>query len=136
VMAGLFSSSYPPIPGAAGHTVNSAFVAFQWAVFQSVLKTHEWHWGHCLCGENLLCLLFCNIYLFIYLFNAYEYTVAVFRHTRRGHQMPITDGCEPPYGCWGLNSGPLEERSVLLTAEPSPAPLLCLLPAPTWVPQS
>ena len=21
----------------------------------------------------------------------------------------ITGGCEPPCGCWGLNSGPLEE---------------------------
>ena len=31
----------------------------------------------------------------------------------------ITDGCEPPCGCWGLNLGPLEEQSVLLTAEPS-----------------
>jgi hypothetical protein len=28
------------------------------------------------------------------------------------------DGCEPPCGCWDLNSGPLEEQSVLLTAEP------------------
>ena len=26
--------------------------------------------------------------------------------------------CEPPCGCWELNSGPLEEQSVLLTAEP------------------
>ena len=32
---------------------------------------------------------------------------------------PITDGCEPPRGCWELNSGPLEEQLVLLTAEPS-----------------
>ena len=24
----------------------------------------------------------------------------------------ITDGCEPPHGCWELNSGPLEEQSV------------------------
>jgi hypothetical protein len=31
----------------------------------------------------------------------------------------FTDGCEPPCGCWYLNSGPLEEQSVLLTAEPS-----------------
>jgi hypothetical protein len=31
----------------------------------------------------------------------------------------ITDGCEPPRGCWELNSGPLEEQSVLLTSEPS-----------------
>ena len=31
---------------------------------------------------------------------------------------PIKDGCEPPRGCWELNSGPLEEKSVLLTTEP------------------
>ena len=38
---------------------------------------------------------------------------------------PITDGCEPPWGWWKLNSGPLEEQSVLLTTEPSlqPPPL-------------
>ena len=30
---------------------------------------------------------------------------------------PITDGCEPLCGCWELNLGPLEEQSVLLTAE-------------------
>jgi hypothetical protein len=32
------------------------------------------------------------------------------------------DGCEPPYGCWDLNAGPLEEQSVLLTMEPSLQP--------------
>lgn len=31
----------------------------------------------------------------------------------------ITDGCEPPCGCWELHSVPLEEQSGLLTAEPS-----------------
>ena len=35
---------------------------------------------------------------------------------------PITDGCEPPCGCWELNSGPLEEQSVLLTTELSLQP--------------
>jgi hypothetical protein len=30
----------------------------------------------------------------------------------------ITDGCEPPCGCWELNSGLLEEQSVLLTIGP------------------
>jgi hypothetical protein len=29
------------------------------------------------------------------------------------------DVCEPPCGFWDLNSGPLEEQSVLLTTEPS-----------------
>jgi hypothetical protein len=52
----------------------------------------------------------------MYLFYVCGYTVA---HTRSGHWMPIADGCEPPCGCWDLNSGPLKEQSVLLTAEPS-----------------
>jgi hypothetical protein len=50
-----------------------------------------------------------SLFFKIYLFYVCEYTVTVFRHTRRGHQIPITDGCEPPCGCWELNSGPLEE---------------------------
>lgn len=31
----------------------------------------------------------------------------------------VTDGCEPPHGCWELNLGPLEEQSVLSPAETS-----------------
>jgi len=38
-------------------------------------------------------------------------------HQRRASD-PITDGCEPPCGCWDLNSRPLEEQSVLLATEP------------------
>jgi hypothetical protein len=34
----------------------------------------------------------------------------------------IIDGCEPPCGCWELNSGPLEDESVLLTSKPSLQP--------------
>jgi hypothetical protein len=34
----------------------------------------------------------------------------------------ITDSCELLRGCWELNLGPLEEQSVLLTAEPSLQP--------------
>ena len=34
----------------------------------------------------------------------------------------ITDGYEPPCGCWDLNSGPSKEQSLLLTAEPSLQP--------------
>jgi len=42
----------------------------------------------------------------------------------------ITDGCEPSCGCWELNSGPLEEQSVLLTAESHLQPSKSLLPLP------
>jgi hypothetical protein len=48
-------------------------------------------------------------FLKIYLFIICVYTVAVFRHSRRGHQIFVTDGCEPPCGCRDLNSGSLEE---------------------------
>ena len=34
----------------------------------------------------------------------------------------VTDDCEPPYGFWELNAGPLKEHSVLLTTDPSLAP--------------
>jgi hypothetical protein len=34
----------------------------------------------------------------------------------------ITGGCETTCGCWDLNSGPLEEQSVLLPAESSHLP--------------
>jgi hypothetical protein len=32
------------------------------------------------------------------------------------------DGCEPPCGCWDLNSGPSEEQSMFLISEPSHQP--------------
>jgi hypothetical protein len=64
-------------------------------------------------------LFFFKIYLFIIC----KYTVAVFRHTRRGHQISVTGGCEPPCGCWDLNFGPLEEQLGALTPWAiSPAP--------------
>ena len=37
---------------------------------------------------------------------------------------PSIDGCEPSCGCWELNSGPLEEQTVLSTSEPSLQPPL------------
>jgi len=38
-----------------------------------------------------------------------------------------TDVCEPPCGCWELNSGPLKEQVVLLTTELSLQPSKLLL---------
>jgi hypothetical protein len=75
---------------------------------------------------------FSSIFLkrIIYLFYVYEYTVAVF--TQKRALDPIIDGCEPPCGCWELNSGPLEEQSVLLTAEPSLQPFFLLSLKADW----
>jgi hypothetical protein len=41
----------------------------------------------------------------------------------RSSENGVTDGCELPCECWELNSGPLEELLVLLTAEVSLQPL-------------
>ena len=57
---------------------------------------------------------FSRFFLKMYLFIICKYTVAVFRHTRRGHPISFL----MVVSCWELNSGPLEEQSVLLTAEP------------------
>jgi hypothetical protein len=42
-------------------------------------------------------------------------------HQKRASDL-IMGGCESPCGCWDLNSGPSEEQSVLLPAEPSCQP--------------
>ena len=56
----------------------------------------------------------------IYLFYAYEYNYNCLQtHQKRMMSDPIADGCESPCGCWELNSGLLEEQTMLLTAEPS-----------------
>jgi hypothetical protein len=67
---------------------------------------------------------FFKFYLFICLFIYFIYVSTLLCHCLQTHQKrtayPTTDGCEPPCGCWELNnSGPLEEQSLLLTAEPS-----------------
>ena len=50
--------------------------------------------------------------------------------TRKGvvsSETRVTDGCEPPGGCWELNRHPLEEQQVVSTTEPSlPQPLPAL----------
>jgi hypothetical protein len=51
--------------------------------------------------------------LWPYLFHICGYTDTVSRHSRRWHQIPITDGCEPSRSCWELNPGPLKEQLVL-----------------------
>ena len=55
-----------------------------------------------------------TFFLIIYLLIICKYTVAVFRHQKRASDL-ITDGCEPPCGCWDLTSGPSEEQSGALT---------------------
>jgi hypothetical protein len=42
-------------------------------------------------------------------------------------ELALTGGCEATCGCWELNSGPLQEHQVPLTAEPSLLPQTSLL---------
>jgi hypothetical protein len=53
------------------------------------------------------------MYIYVYK-HIYAYEYAVFSTLES-----LTDGCESPCGCQELNSGPLEEQLLLLTAEPS-----------------
>jgi hypothetical protein len=59
-----------------------------------------------------------------YIVLMYECPVCMYACKPKSVSDPITDAHEPPCGCWELNSGPLEKRSVLLTTEPSLQPLL------------
>ena len=51
----------------------------------------------------------------------YMSTLSLQTHQKRESDL-TTYSCEPPCGCWELNSGPLKEQSVLLTTEPSLQP--------------
>lgn len=39
----------------------------------------------------------------------------------------VRDGCEPPHECWEMNLGPSQKQKMLLTTEPSIAPVTLLL---------
>ena len=54
----------------------------------------------------------------IFIYFMYMSTLSLSSDTPEVALDAITDGCEPLCGCWELNSGPLDEQSVLLTAEP------------------
>jgi hypothetical protein len=64
----------------------------------------------------------CSFFLKIYLFLFLRLHCSCLQTHQKSASDPITNGCESPCGLWELNSGPLEEQSVLLTAEPSLQP--------------
>jgi hypothetical protein len=62
-----------------------------------------------------------KIYLFI---SCCEHSLCLQTHQKTASDLIVaTMVCEPPCGCWELNSGPLEEQLVLLTTKPSLQPL-------------
>jgi len=63
-----------------------------------------------------------NIFHDLFIYFMYMTTLSLLQTHQKRASDSITDGCEPPCGCWELNSGPLEEQSVLLIAEPSLQP--------------
>ena len=85
-----------------------------------------------LCFSSLAHNLFLNYQTFLFVFkDLFIYYMLVHCSCLQTPQKRasdlITDGCEPPCGCWELNSGPLEGQSVLLTAEPSRQPIYSVL---------
>jgi hypothetical protein len=78
--------------------------------------------------------LFLFYFVFCFVFKIYLllHCNCLQTHQRRASDL-ITDGCEPPCGCWHLNSGPSEEQSLLLTFEPSLQPLAFVFKdVPNW----
>jgi hypothetical protein len=78
-------------------------------------------------GDSAVHIMFfwkLSIFFFKILFIYYTYSVlpAYILASQKRTPDLIMHGCEPPSGCWELNSGPLEEHPVLLTAEPSLQP--------------
>ena len=73
-----------------------------------------------------MCVTFMNTVFFFFniLFIYYVYNILSACKLAGQKRAPdlITDGCEPPCGCWELNSGRLEEQAMLLTSEPSLQP--------------
>ena len=61
--------------------------------------------------------LFLKNYLFIYFMTVH--TLSLSSDTRKGYQIPLQMVVKSPSDCWELNSGPLEEQTVLLTTETS-----------------
>jgi hypothetical protein len=73
-------------------------------------------------------LKFLFSYVFVYLFICYmQVHCSCPQILQRRASDFVKDGCEPPCGCWDLNSGPSEEQSALLTTEPSCQPKLKIL---------
>jgi hypothetical protein len=77
-----------------------------------------WTFGRAVrCSYPLSHLTSPNLCIFIWV-----HCSCLWTHQKKASD-PITIFCEPSCGCWELNSGALEEQSVLLTAEPSLQPL-------------
>ena len=108
-------------------TVNLAMQCYHQGPMLFLLAT--WHFQHAPCsppstveaGNTRLSLCtFSFLFFFqdLFILCMWVHCSCLQTHQKRASD-PITDGCEPPCGCWELNAGPLEEQSVLLTTEPS-----------------
>lgn len=65
-------------------------------------------------------LLFCVYGCFACMYVCVPHVCSVHKD-HKGAPFPlggVTDGCRPPCGYWGLNSGSLGKQRVLLTTEP------------------
>jgi hypothetical protein len=82
------------------------------------------------CPEKLIThhpLLWSGFFFKDFIYSTHVSTLSCLQTHQKRASDHITDGCESPWGCWELNSGPLEEQSVSLTAEPSVQPVKWIL---------
>jgi hypothetical protein len=79
--------------------------------------------------SSLVLFCFCFVLFLNDLFISFIWVHCSSLHTHQNRASdPITDGCEPPCGCWELNSGPLEAQAVsalnLWAISPVPSSLI------------
>ena len=118
-----FSFSSWSLWGAEGfHFVTSSVVPCQafWGVLPNSKVTRFSSgnlivWGF---GFRFLNCYFFKVFTFIYMHGCFACMCEGVGSPGTG----VTGSCEPPCGRWELNLDPLEEQSVLLTAEPSLQP--------------
>ena len=104
--------------------------AHRQAQIQTHVREHGRHREHETANSNLDSLLVKCLWgkgFHFFLEDLFVLCMWVHCHRLQTHQKresdPITNGCEPPCGCWELNSESLKEQSALLTTEPSLQPL-------------
>jgi hypothetical protein len=96
------------------HTEFSTLIICNWHYY--LLNYLHSTWRLAYRAKNILLLTYLCLKRFIFCISA---LFACTPECQRRESNPILDGCEPPCGFWVLNSGSLEEQTVLLTTQPS-----------------
>jgi hypothetical protein len=71
--------------------------------------------------------IYTYIYIHTHIYIIYRSALSAYTLACQKRASDPLNGCEPPCGCWELNSRPLEEQPVFLKSEPSHQPPFIIL---------